>query len=272
MKIGARNRLKDRVSISRKAPAPRQAGISRPVRQERDRKVGHPDQGQPGDRGLTASSIEPVACPAYPSSISPLISWEKPMPPSVTVARAGKVSLPLSRPSTRAWRTAFSISRWAVTPSALRNFRMLTLKTSSFMATSFAPVPAGTTLLSLACPVVYHLRPPSPALARVAAGWRPFSAIALRSRPTIQIVASVCRRCRRCPRRTEFVSRRDLRYLLRQARFGHNLANALDEGCGTERLLPQDHLNSGIQPRMILDRKVARSDDNDRDLVPDWML
>src|SRR5215468_10281739 len=89
---------------------------------------------------------------------------------------------------------------------------------------------------------------------------------------TTQIVASACRRCRRCPRRTEFVSRRDLRYLLRQARFGHNLANALDEGCGAERLLPQDHLNSGIQPRMILDRKVARSDDNDRDLVPDRML
>src|SRR6516225_2356124 len=89
---------------------------------------------------------------------------------------------------------------------------------------------------------------------------------------TTQIVASACRRCRRCPRRTEFVSRRDLRYLLRQARFGHNLANALDEGCGAERLLPQDHLNSGIQPRMILDRKVARGDDNDRDLVPDRML
>src|SRR5262249_26431360 len=69
---------------------------------------------------------------------------------------------------------------------------------------------------------------------------------------TTQIVASACRRCRRCPRHTEFVSRRDLRYLLRQARFGHNLANALDEGCGAERLLPQDHLNSGIQPRMIL--------------------
>src|SRR5215475_5010401 len=139
--------------MSRKAPARRHAGVSRPVRQERDRKVGHLDQGQRGDRGLTASSIEPVACPAYPSSISPLISWEKPMPPSVTVARAGKVSLPLSRPSTRAWRTAFSISRWAVTPSALRNFRMLALKTSSFMATSFAPVPAGTIP---ACPVLAY--------------------------------------------------------------------------------------------------------------------
>ena len=99
--------------MSRKAPAPRHAGISRPVRQERDRKEGHLDQGQRGDRGLTASSIEPVACPAYPSSISPLISWEKLVPPSVTVARAGKVSLPLSRPSARAWRTAFSISRFA---------------------------------------------------------------------------------------------------------------------------------------------------------------
>src|SRR5262249_16884016 len=115
-------------------------------------------------------------------------------------------------------------------------------------------------------------RPPSPALARLALAGGRSPLLALRSRPTIQIVASACRRCRRCPRRTEFVSRRDLRYLLRQARFGHNLANALDEGCGTERLLPQDHLNSGIQPRMILDRKVACSDDNNRDLVPDRML
>src|SRR5215831_1148738 len=49
--------------MSRKAPAPRHTGISRPVRQERDRKVGHPDQGQRGDRGLTASSIESVALP-----------------------------------------------------------------------------------------------------------------------------------------------------------------------------------------------------------------
>src|SRR5262245_28382860 len=49
--------------MSRKAPAPRHTGISRPVRQQRDRKVGHPDQGQRGDRGLTASSIESVALP-----------------------------------------------------------------------------------------------------------------------------------------------------------------------------------------------------------------
>src|SRR5262249_12967473 len=63
------------------------------------------------------------------------------------------------------------------------------------------------------------------------------------------------------PRLPKFVSRRELRYLLRQARFGHNLANVLDEGCGAERLLSQCHLNSGIQPRMILGREVARSDD-----------
>src|SRR5262245_17332626 len=69
----------------------------------------------------------------YPSSISPLISCMKSMPPSVTVARAGNVSLPFSLPSDRACRTAFSISRWALTPSVLRNFRMLPLKTSSFI-------------------------------------------------------------------------------------------------------------------------------------------
>src|SRR5262245_15017378 len=91
------------------------------------------------------------------------------------------------------------------------------------------------------------------------------------SRPTtIQIVASARRRGRRSA--IDRMSRRDLRYLLRQSRFGHNLANALDEGCGAERLLPQDHLNSGIQPRMILGGKVKSSHDDDRDLVPDWML
>src|SRR5262249_56588960 len=112
-------------------------------------------------------------------------------------------------------------------------------------------------------------RPPSPALSRLALAGGRSPLLAFRSRPTIQIVASACRRCRRCTRRTELVSRRDLRYILRQVRFGHNLANALDEGCRAERLFPQDHLNSGIQPRMVVDRKVARSDDNDRDLVPD---
>src|SRR5262249_33823800 len=37
--------------------------------------------------------------------------------------------------------------------------------------------PSGHDAPVLACPVVYPLRPPSPALARVGAGWRPFSAI-----------------------------------------------------------------------------------------------
>src|SRR5262245_47729405 len=100
----------------------------------------------------------------------------------------------------------------------------------------------------------------------------PLSAISTWSPRTIQIVASACRRGRRCTRHTEFLSRRYLPYLLRQARSGHNLANALDEGSGAERLLLQDHLNSGIQPRMILGGKVKRSHDDDRDLVPDWML
>jgi hypothetical protein len=35
-------------------------------------------------------------------------------------------------PSAKPCRTAFSISRWAVTPNLLRNLRMLVLKTSSF--------------------------------------------------------------------------------------------------------------------------------------------
>src|SRR5262249_15473213 len=74
-------------------------------------------------------------------SISPLISSERPIPPSVSVASAGNFSLPLSLPSAKPCRTALSISRWAVTPSLLRNFRMLVLKTSSFIITSVLQLP-----------------------------------------------------------------------------------------------------------------------------------
>src|SRR5262249_19299274 len=49
----------------------------------------------------------------YSSSISPLISCERPIPPSVTTAIAWSLSFPLSLPSAKACRTAFSISRWA---------------------------------------------------------------------------------------------------------------------------------------------------------------
>ena len=55
----------------------------------------------------------------------------------VITACAESFSLPLSLPSASACRTAFSISRWPLTPSVLRNFRMLVLNTSSFMAASF---------------------------------------------------------------------------------------------------------------------------------------
>ncbi len=78
-----------------------------------------------------------------PSSISPLISSERPIPPSVIVASAGSLSLPLSLPSVKPCRTAFSISRWAVTPSLLRNLRMLVLKTSSFIITSVLRLSVG---------------------------------------------------------------------------------------------------------------------------------
>src|SRR5262249_37777332 len=62
------------------------------------------------------------------------------MPPTVTVAVAANFSLPFSFPCAKAWRTAFSISRWALTPNILRNLRMLALKISSFMIASFAPL------------------------------------------------------------------------------------------------------------------------------------
>src|SRR5216684_1553055 len=97
--------------------------------------MGGPDQGERRQRGLIGD---------HSSSISPLTSCERPIPPSVTVALAGNRSLPLSLPSAKAWRTAFSISRWALTPSVLRNFRMLVLNTSSFMIASFTPLYLGT--------------------------------------------------------------------------------------------------------------------------------
>jgi hypothetical protein len=83
-----------------------------------------------GDTGLL---IRQKGQSYWSRSISPLISSERPIPPSVTVASAGSLSLPLSLPSAKPCRTAFSISRWAVTPNLLRNLRMLVLKTSSFI-------------------------------------------------------------------------------------------------------------------------------------------
>src|SRR4030081_747123 len=77
-----------------------------------------------------------ICAKRHANSISPLTSHTRPMLGMVTVAVAGSFSLPLSRPSASAWRTAFSISRWAVTPRVLRNLRMLTLNASSFMAGS----------------------------------------------------------------------------------------------------------------------------------------
>src|SRR6476659_4044631 len=97
------------------------------------------DQLRRGDRGFRDHEAGDAGGGAdHSNSISPLISCENPIPASVTVAWAGNFSFPLSLPSARAWRTAFSISRWAVTPSVLRNLRMLVLKTSSFMIASFA--------------------------------------------------------------------------------------------------------------------------------------
>src|SRR5215813_4050376 len=89
---------------------------------------------------LAKAAIAPRASESlsHSSSTSPLTSCDRPMPPSVIVPVAGNFSLPLSLPSAKAWRTAFSISRCALTPSILRNLRMLPLKMSSFMIASFA--------------------------------------------------------------------------------------------------------------------------------------
>src|SRR5262249_35450723 len=124
-----------------RARGPRHAGVSRPVRQERDREVGRADQGQRRDGGLTGRErrhADPIDGAPHSSSISPLISCEKAIPPSVTVALAGNFSLPLSLPSATAWRPPFSISRWPPPPSFLRNLRFLPLNPFSFMIPSAA--------------------------------------------------------------------------------------------------------------------------------------
>src|ERR1700724_1667434 len=55
------------------------------------------------------------------------------MPPTVTTAFAGRRGLSFNCPFATASRTAFSISRWAVTPNVLRNLRTLLLRASSSM-------------------------------------------------------------------------------------------------------------------------------------------
>src|SRR5262245_21568698 len=81
------------------------------------------------------SKFQSIASAArrYSSSIAPSTSNESAIPPTVIAAFAGSGSRPLSRPLDTASRTAFSISRCAVTPSFLRNLRTLVFSTSSFM-------------------------------------------------------------------------------------------------------------------------------------------
>src|SRR5258708_9024512 len=70
----------------------------------------------------------------YSSSISPSISCLRATPDKVRVTLALRVSLPLSLPALTASRTAFSISRWEVTPTAFRNLRIDMFKRSSAIA------------------------------------------------------------------------------------------------------------------------------------------
>src|SRR5690242_21640756 len=73
---------------------------------------------------------------AYSNSIAPSISTASPTAPIASDTFAGSASCPLSLPLASAARTAFSISRCEVMPTFLRNLRMLTLNTSSFMIAS----------------------------------------------------------------------------------------------------------------------------------------
>lgn len=71
--------------------------------------------------------------PSYWSLIMPSKVVTSLMLPTSSVTLAGNDSVPLMLPSAMALLTAFSISFWELTPTILRNFRMLMLKVSSSM-------------------------------------------------------------------------------------------------------------------------------------------
>ena len=83
----------------------------------------------------SSASCAPGGCPAearsHASAILPVTTTSRGRPCTATVAVASSVSSPRNSPALSCSRTASSISRWAVTPSVLRNFRTDMLKTSS---------------------------------------------------------------------------------------------------------------------------------------------
>ena len=60
-----------------------------------------------------------------PSSMVPSISWVRSIVPTFSVIVAASFSLPCRRPAASASRTALSISRCDVTPTTLRNLRIV---------------------------------------------------------------------------------------------------------------------------------------------------
>src|SRR5687767_12269269 len=79
-------------------------------------------------------------CKTYCNLISPSMLTLRFSPAISTVALAGKDSLPLINPSSRALATARSISRWELMPTILRNLRILRFKVSSFIGLSILGV------------------------------------------------------------------------------------------------------------------------------------
>src|SRR5262249_45815791 len=196
MKIGARNRLKDRIVDVTEGASPRHTGISRPVRQQRDRKVGHPDQGQRGDRGLTASSIESVALPGL-SQLDFAVDLVGEADAAERHRRAGGEGLIAFEPALHKG-LADRLFDLALGGHAERLEKLPNAGVEDVFVHGHlrCTCPSRHDSPVLACPVVYHLRPPSQPLPAwpLAGGRSPL--LALRSRPTIQIVASACRRRR----------------------------------------------------------------------------
>src|SRR5215831_557534 len=114
------------------------AAISQAVVQERDCCADHdrPHRipcAQRNGISFGGDDLAKSLARAHPNSRSLSISNLRLMPPIVTTAFAGRLGLSFSCPFETASRTAFSISRWAVTPNVLRNFRTLVLRASSSM-------------------------------------------------------------------------------------------------------------------------------------------
>ena len=89
-----------------------------------------------------------------PSSYAVGLTCRMAMPSTSSVILAPSISFPASRPDFTASRTAFSITRWEVTPTSFRNLRTERLNWSSFIATAPLPPSRHVETLRMSCDFV----------------------------------------------------------------------------------------------------------------------